>query len=652
VQVASEVAPDFPQGTYFVALDAVSDPSLVASEIATTLGLVGGAEAPIDRLVTFLADKVVLLVLDNMEQVIDAAPDIARLVRDCPDLRVLVTSRIPLQIYGEHEFPVPALGVPPADQDVGAAMLEGYEAARLFVARAVAARPGFAVDDAGASIIADIVRRLDGLPLAIELAAARLRVLPLDALRQRLDDSLAVLTGGGRDRPGRQQTLRGAIEWSHDLLDQPDRRLFARLGVIAGASALPQVEGTCGPAAELGREVFEGLESLSRQSLVRAGDDGGSEPRFSMLATIREYARERLAQSGEEEALRRRHALVYLELAESAAPHLTGVDGLAWNERLEADHDDLRAALDWIVAADDAELGLRMIAALWRFWQVRGHLMEAEDRVAAVLALPSVAAQPPALIARGEGAAGSIAYWRLDRQVTHDRYASALGHARAAGDEALLAESLYNMGFAAGFELVGLNRYTEGKPYFDEALEAYRSLGDRAGEASVLWALHQAAEAIGDVEASQRLARQTLEIARELNDPFRTGWAAFTLALSELRSQGRLEAAAALYLESLEVFIRTQDAAGILFNIAALAEVALQRGDTDGGWRLIGATERLKEESGARLLDEDFGFGEGQFRREPETAEEARLVKVGRAMSRDEAIELARQIGAALSTAD
>jgi tetratricopeptide (TPR) repeat protein len=385
---------------------------------------------------------------------------------------------------------------------------------------------------------------------------------------------------------------------------------------------------------------------------VRAGDDGGSEPRFGMLSTIREFARERLAQSGEEDELRRRHALAYLALAESAAPHLIGVDGLAWNERLEADHDDLRAALDWIVAADEAELGLRMIAALWRFWQVRGHLMEAEERAAAVLALPSAAAQPPALIARGEGAAGSIAYWRLDRQATHDRYASALGHARAADDEVLLAESLYNMGFAVGLNTVGLERYTEGKSYFDEALVAYRSLGDRAGEASVLWALHQAAEAAGDVEASQRLARQTLEIARELNDPFRTGWAAFTLALSELRSGGRAAAAATLYLESLEVFIRAQDAAGILFNIASLAEVALQHGDSDEGWRLVGASERLKEESGARLLDEDFGFGKSQFRREPETAEEASLVKLGRAMSRDEAIDLARQIGAALSTAD
>jgi hypothetical protein len=403
------------------------------------------------------------------------------------------------------------------------------------VARAAAARPGFQVDDTSAPHVADIVRRLDGLPLAIELAAARLRTLPLAALQDRLADRLGILTGGGRDRPARQQTLRGAIEWSHELLDAPDQHLFARLGVMAGTAALELIEDVCGPAAELGREVFEGLDSLSRQSLVRAVDDGAEELRYTMLATIREYARERLEAGDELDVLQRRHAEAFLLLAETAAPHLLGQGGLAWNARLERCHDDLRSALDWVVRADQAELGLRFLSALWRFWQVRGYLLEGEDRAAAVLALPSVADQPHHLLARAEGAAGGIAYWRSDGPATRRHYLRALEHAKASGDRALIAGALYDLGFAAAEDDVrGLDRYLAGEPYFEEALAIHRELGDRAGEASDLWALHQAAGSRGDLAESERLGRETLEISRRLDDPFRTGWSAYTLAIGIL----------------------------------------------------------------------------------------------------------------------
>jgi len=656
IQVASEVAHGYADGTWFVALDAVTDPTLVASEIAMTLGLVG-ADAPIDRLVAHLGDKSVLLVIDNMEQVIAAATDVARLTRECPALKLLITSRIPLEIYGESEFPVPALGVPPAEEAMDASSLQRYEAANLFVTRAIAARPGFSVDDGTASIVADIVRRLDGLPLAIELAAARLRMLPLPALRDRLDDRLATLTGGGRDRPGRQQTLRGAIEWSHELLDDPDRALFARLGVIAGTAALPQIDEVCGPADELGRDVFDGIESLSRQSLLRLQEDGmngASEPRFGMLATIREYARERLDERGEAELCQRRRAMTYLRLAEDAAPHLQGAEGREWNARLEADHDDLRAALDWIVANDEAELGMRMISALWRFWQVRGHLLEGERRCEAVLGLPGVAAQPPSLVSRGEGAAGSIAYWRNDVRATHEHYAAALAAAREADEPALLAESLYNMGFGASPEDTGLIRYAEGRPYFEESLAIYRSLGDRPGEASALWALHQAVEAEGDFEMSERLARETLEIARELEDPFRIGWAAFTLAVSEFfKDPGPLgPEALALLSESLDVFVAADDSGGVLFNVATISQAALRAGRVDGAWRLVGASKRLREESGAALFDTDFERSVQGVRMTPGTAEEARLYELGRSMTTAETVDLAGEVLEELASAD
>jgi predicted ATPase/class 3 adenylate cyclase len=646
IQVALEVAPDHPDGTYFVALDGVRDPALVASEVAMTLGLMSGAEAPIERLVAYLAERRLLLVLDNLEQVIEAATDVARLVRECPGLHVLATSRIPLDVYGERELPVPSLSVPAAGLAVDPDMLDAYEAARLFVARAAAARPGFRLDEESAALVADVVRRLDGLPLAIELAAARLRTLPLAALRDRLDGSLAILTGGGRDRPPRQQTLRGAIAWSHDLLDDPDRRLFARLGVMAGSVSLDIIEEVCGPGTELGREVFEGLESLARQSLVRAEDDGSAEPRFTMLATIREYAHERLEELGEEALLQRRHAEAFLLLAETAAPHLLGSDGPTWNARLERCLDDLRLALDWVVRMDQAELGLRYVAALWRFWQVRGHLLEGEARADAILALPSVAEQPADLLARAEGAAGGIAYWRSDTPATRRHYAKALEHARASGDDRLRAVALYDFGFAAADdETRGLDRYVAGEPYFEEALAVHRLLGDRAGQASDLWALHQAAGARGDLASSERLGRETLEISRQLDDPFRIGWAAYTLAIGILGPNlERLDETVALLSESLEVFVVSGDRSGILLNVMALASCASRAGETDVAWRLIGAAMKANVELGVELVNEEFALGVATTPRLPETPEEQRPFDAGWRMSEAEAIELAREV--------
>lgn len=648
IEVAASAASDYADGTFFVPLDSIVDASLVPSEIATTIGLTSGADAPLDRLIAFLRERVTLLVLDNMEQVIDAGDAIARLIRACDGLRVLVTSRVALRIYGEHEFPVPALSLPPSRAGVSPREALGSEAVRLFVARAEAARPGFLVDEANVASVVDIAARLDGLPLAIELAAARLRTLPLEALLARLDDRLGTLTGGARDLPSRQQTLRGAIEWSHELLDEPERRLFARLSVLAGSAGLPQIEQICGPADEIGREVFDVLESLTQQSLVQLRDDGGAEPRFGMLATIREYARERLRASGEEQALQRRHAETYLALAETAAPELVAAGGRTWNERLEADHDDLRACLDWITETGQAELGLRIISALWRFWQVRGHLHEGQARAERVLALPNASRQPPELVSRAEGAAGGISYWRSDAPATFRHYSAALLHARRSGDKALVAESLYNQGFAPSEGAIDqAERYRRGEPFFEEALTIYRELGDRAGEASALWALHQSAQAQGDLDAAERLAHETLEIARELHDPFRTGWAAFTLGMllffQERRSEGL-----PLFAESLEVFVEAADTTGILLNLATIAQAALIEGLSGQGWLLEGAAQRIKDESGAALLDENFDFL-GEAFRKPESAEELKTVELGRTLTMTEAIELGRQLAAEAS---
>ncbi|HEU0237264.1 MAG TPA: AAA family ATPase, partial [Candidatus Limnocylindrales bacterium] len=470
LQLATEAGSAYPDGTYFVGLDAVVDPELVPPEILAALDVPDGAGSALDRLADHLRDRRLLLVLDNLEQVVAAGPAIARLLRDAPGLRIVATSRIPLRISGEQEFAVPPLGVPPAGaavNDAGAALR--FEAVRLFVERATAVAPAFAIDDANAATVVDIVRRLDGLPLAIELAAARVRVLPIDALHARLDRALGILVGGARDLPARQQTLRGAIDWSYDLLDEPDRRLFARFAVVAGAARLSEIDAICGPAQELGRDVLDGLTSLADGSLLRAELAVDEEPRFGMLVTIREYASERLAERGEaeHELVRRRHAETYLAVADGCRSRLTGREGRRWLDRLEADHDNFRAAVDWAVEIGDAALAVRLLDALWRFWQFRGHLVEAAMRADRILALSGVADLPPDLVAAGFGAAGSIAYWRADHVVTNRSYTRALDAARRSGRPALIAEALYNLGFSPiEDESTPEARYIAGRPLF------------------------------------------------------------------------------------------------------------------------------------------------------------------------------------------
>jgi predicted ATPase/class 3 adenylate cyclase len=646
IAVAEQVADGFEDGVWFVALDAVTDADVVASEIVTTLGLSTGSGEPLQVLLGHLQQRAVLLVLDNLEQVISVGPDIARLVTECPRLAVIASSRIPLGVYGEQEFPVPALAVPPPGGDgMDAASLGRYASIRLLEDRARAVRPSFRIDDDNAGAAAEVVTRLDGLPLAIELAAARLRMLSLAALRRRLDDTLGTLSRGGDDRPTRQQTLRGAIAWSHDLLDAPDRRLFARFGVIAGSAGLEQIEAIVGPADEIGRDVFDGLESLTQQSLLRTEEGADGEPRFGMLVTIREFAREQLAASGEAETIHRRHAETFLALAEDIAPRSTGADAARQNEQLEQDHDDLRAALAWVDEHAAVTLGLRLVVALWRFWQVRGHLDEASERIRRVLAMPGVDDAEPALLAKAHSAAGSIAYWQDDRPTTHRHYAAALEQARLADDPALLAEALSNMGYAASDRPMTIpERFAEGTPWFEQALAAYRELGDRAGEASALWALHQAYEGAGDVARSIEVAREVLAIAREIDDRFRIGWSAYTLGYA-LALHGETSEAFELLEESLGVFAEAGDRSGVLLNVGTMALTAiswdLQPSDS---WRLLGAAIRIREETGADLLNKGLDQEGRPIRWDPETPEERAAYARGRSMSDGEAIELARSL--------
>lgn len=376
LQVAGEAAGDFPDGVRFVALAPLADPALVAPAIAGALGVREAAgQPPAERLKARLRDKQLLLLLDNCEHLLPAAPLVADLLAAAPGLRVLATSRAPLRLSGEREFAAPPLALPDAERPPPPEELREYAAVRLFAARAEAAQPDFRVTGENAAAVAAICRRLDGLPLALELAAARVKMLAPAALLARLDDRLALLTGGARDLPRRQQTLRGTLEWSHDLLAPHERALFARLATFAGGWTLAAAEAVAAgdaPAAA----VLDGLTALVDQGLVQriAGADGA--PRFTMLETIRGYAAERLAASGEGETVRARHADHYLALAEAAEPHLKAAREGAWLARLAADQDNLRAALAWLLARGAGARAARLAVALWYFWWVRGDLSE------------------------------------------------------------------------------------------------------------------------------------------------------------------------------------------------------------------------------------------------------------------------------------
>ncbi len=643
LQLAAELGEEFPDGVFFVALDAVADPGLVPSAIAIGLNLGStSAEPPLERVVDYASRRRMLLVLDNFEQVVAAAPVVGRLLREAPLLKVAVTSRVPLRITGEHEFPVPPLALPEPVERPSAAAAMRSEAVRLFVERAMAVAPSFGLTDENAPAVVETVRRLDGLPLAIELAAARIRILSVSALLVRLDDRLGILVGGARDLPERQQTLRGAIDWSHDLLDEPDRRLFARFGVFAGGARLADAETVCGPQSELGRNVLEGLSSLSDKSLLRAVLTFDEEPRFAMLATLREYAQERLTAAGEHEAIRRRHADAYLAVIEGCAGQLTGPGSAAWLDRLQADADNLRAALDWAIEMGEVEFALRLLVAIWRFWQIRGHLHEAAERVARVMAMPGLADQPPELQARAYGAAGGVHYWRAEFAMTHRHYDAALEQARRSGDRAILAEALYDFGFAPRADIGPMQwRWDEGRPYFEEALGLYRELGDAAGIASVSWALAFSAVAERDLPLARRYLQESMEIQRARGDPFGLAWGLHLLGVIDVHDR-LFDDAEPRLREALMHFQAAGDKSGIVILLADFAIAARAAGDPDRSWRLSGAADRLSKESGTNLINAPIEYLDWTWPELPENDPAAlRAWQEGAALSTEEAIAIA-----------
>ena len=660
LELAAQVMTEFEDGVWFVRLAAVTDPDLVASQIAHTLGLVvPAALTPLQHLVDQLRQKRALLVMDNFEQVVGAARDVAEILRECSRVKVIVTTRIVLRISGEQEYPVPPLTLPVATAAPDVGELAKAEAVQLFVERARWARPDFALTSDNARAIVGIVAQLDGLPLAIELAAARVKILSPQAMLERLASGLGLLQSSARDVPARQQTLRGAIAWSYALLDPGLRRLFQRLSVFRGGASLQQIEQVCGPAADIDREILDGVAELVDHSLLRRA--AGAEPRFVMLETIREYAREKLDEGGEAGAIELRHAEAYLALAQELAAGLFGAKQKELLDRFDQEQGNLRVALDICSHAqcadratcecaptehkeDDArvEVSLRLVSSLWRYWQMRGHLQEGRQRSERVLALPGSATHGEAYL-RALEAAGGVTYWIGDMEATKGIYERRLELARATGDERALADALYDLSFIYLVPSAGLD---EGEAMLRQALALFRKIGDRAGEAKVLWGL--AIQYMGRRlwDPADEILPRVVGAFRDLDNRFGLGWALHNLGVLRVR-QGRPDEARAPFVEALELFRAAGDVSGVVLLLLDFAEQAAAKEQEERAFRLFGAANALASRTGTQLGDtmrgENAIYAIAMLalmeRTDPATKE--RLVREGATLSRDEAIALA-----------
>ncbi len=592
VEAARRSTDAFADGVVFVDLSPVLHPDLVATAVIGTLGLEAGSTPAPDRLRQYLGGRSMLLVLDNFEQVQDAAPLVADLVAGAPGLHVLVTSRSPLRLSGEQEFPVPTLDLP---DGADLAALLASPAVRLFVDRARRVSPSFDVDSGNAAAVAAIVRSLDGLPLALELAAARVRLLPPAAIASRLASvGSRDLASRDRDVPDRQRTLDAVIGWSHDLLDPDAQAAFRRMSVFSGGARLEEIEQVLCPGGE--QDVVDLLTALSEQSLLRQTEVDG-DVRFRMLVTIAESAAARLAASGEEHDTRLRHADAYLALAESAAPLLTGWHQRPWLDRLERDHDNLRVAFDRCLAAGDADRASRFAAAMWRFWQIRGHLDEGARRVDAALALPS---EDGALRARALEAAGGIAWWRGDMARAGEVYAEALALVEPLGDLSAVANARYNVALSIGYG----GRPGDGEVQMRQARAEAQAAGDRRVEAWATWGMADIGIARGDWQLAARSAEEALGLFRALDDPFGIGWSLFMAASAHARLPDFDPAEVRrLYREGTSLFAAFGDLSAITLMCWGLARVELAAGRLERSLRLVGASRALRQRTGAGLLD-------------------------------------------------
>ncbi|HEU5430491.1 MAG TPA: LuxR C-terminal-related transcriptional regulator [Thermomicrobiales bacterium] len=594
IEAAAMVANVFPNGLWFVPLAAVRDPALLAGTIVRAVGLhEAGDEAPAVRLGQFLGDQRVLLALDNFEQIVAAAPLLSDLLAACPNLRVLVTSRVRLRLAAEQEFVVPPLGLATRGEQAGMATVAPSEAVQLFVARAKSINNAFVFAAANAAAVAAICERLDGLPLAIELAAARSKVLPPAALLARLDRRLPLLTGSNRDAPARQRTMRDAIAWSYDLLSPPEQALFRRLAVFVGGFTLAAAEAIAAAPDEDDLDLLDRLATLVEASLLRPVAGSDDEPRFAMLETVREYGLEQLAAGGETAPLREAHAAWFVARAEQAAPALQFIANSTLLDRMEADKGNFRAALDWLIENEAADAGLRLAAALWLWWFYRGQTSEGRLWLERALALDGA-------MTRARAEALFCAAWLASEQ-------GANAHGVFLADEAVRtfqalddAVGIARAKWVYGDILCDLGDRQGGVALLEEALAACRAVGDPVWIGCVLNSLGVELYWQSEVDRAAPLFEEAVALLSGIEA---TAMRIYTLAnLGEvIRARGDLPRASALMRESLSLAREQGNLRGIVGALESLAAVAGAIAQTERAARLFGAAERLRETMAAPI---------------------------------------------------
>jgi predicted ATPase/class 3 adenylate cyclase len=634
IELARSVADDFADGAAFVPLAAISDPALVSPTIRHTLGISEEpGRTPVETLAARLAGREVLLVLDNFEQVVAAASSVAVLLATVPDLKLIVTSRVALRITGEQEFPVPPLAVPTAADAVDVEHLSRTDSVALFVQRARLFRPDFELTPDNAGAVAAICARLDGLPLALELAASRIKVLPPAALLERLSRSLDVLQSTAADRTDRQRTLRGAIDWSYNLLTEQEQKLFRRLAIFVGGFRLDNAEGVVNAAGELQIDLLDGVSALVDNSLVRPLTDI-AEVRFGMLETILAYGREQLAAAGEFEATAEAHARRVFEIVEDAELKLT--TGGEWLDHVEANVDNLRAALTWL-AEHDIESALLAAGRVWRFWHLRGHLREGSATLRALLDDPRGRAPTFARAKALIGHAGLV-YWQTNYDEARTHYEEALEIARQLRDETLEVEVLYSLAYVRGIE----RDYAGAIRDLRQARDIYERLGD---ELMATWAL----EAIGMNETLAGRHAESVPILEDgiarferLGDTFglRNAIAVLSRAMMHL---SRLDEARLLNMRVTELALSQKDATSLSASLEDAASLAVLAGDFEKAAILTGAAHRIVDETGAQpppaLVNRIDAMPTLQSRLPPARLEE--LLAEGRGLPTDQAVAIA-----------
>jgi len=575
LQVAIELAAEFESRITFVPLASIADPEMVAAAVAEAMGIHESGGRPFRELLReYLreTDASTLLVLDNFEHILPAAALVVDLLEESNALKVLATSRAALRVYGEHEFPVPPLAAPESRQVKSLETLLRNPAVALFAQRASAVKPDFAVTADNAHAVAEICSRVDGLPLAIELAAARVKMLPPQAMLARLESRLQLLTAGPRDLPERQQTLRKAIDWSYDLLNESEQKLLRRLGVFSVGTTLEGAEAVCNTRRDLGAEIFDVMASLVDKSLVLQADDGADEPRFTMLETIREYCVERMEAGAEAQDVRRAHAAYCLVLAEEGNPELNEADRVAWLGRCDLEHDNFRTALDWLFHVENLEWAFRLCFALFRFWEMREHLAEGRARLETSLRLSGPGYEKE----RGKAShyLAAITATQCDFRAAAHYAERAFEIYRGLDDDWGVAISINARAIAA---LEG-GDYAVAQRHFEEAIACWRSLGDRMAVARCLNNLANVVRIRGNYARAGAVLQETAHIFAELGDRSGAAW-----TLSQLgdvaREQGDLAAARDSYHQALVAFRQAGDLWGMGRSLTDLGYIACEQGD-------------------------------------------------------------------------